>query len=190
MPQESASRKLDQYIVRFPDGMRDRLKEAAAENKRSLNAEIIARLSEFESLDLRGESLPAYVDRLKAELDAALEEKHRMRQLGWDKANAGVSDAEMEARRALQLALDTLEASVTEQRQTVLQGRYMLSQIRLMRGLLDRVAKSDGTIPSDLLGMIRILTHEGQNLDPADEAVANLLQEAVSAIEKLEDDAK
>ena len=40
------SDKLDQYIVRFPDGMRERLKQAAAENKRSLNAEIIARLEQ------------------------------------------------------------------------------------------------------------------------------------------------
>ena len=31
----------DQYIVRFPDGMRDKLKKAAKENNRSLNAEII-----------------------------------------------------------------------------------------------------------------------------------------------------
>lgn len=38
------SAKLDQYIVRFPDGMRDRLKAEAAANKRSLNAEIISRL--------------------------------------------------------------------------------------------------------------------------------------------------
>jgi plasmid stability protein len=44
MPQDTPSRKLDQYIVRFPDGMRDRLKDAAAENGRSLNAEIVKRL--------------------------------------------------------------------------------------------------------------------------------------------------
>jgi len=35
----------DKYQVRFPDGMRDLLKEAAASNNRSINAEIIARLS-------------------------------------------------------------------------------------------------------------------------------------------------
>lgn len=34
----------DKYVVRFPDGMRDRLKAAASENHRSMNAEIIARL--------------------------------------------------------------------------------------------------------------------------------------------------
>lgn len=46
MAQDSPSRKQDQYIVRFPDGMRDRLKDAAAENGRSMNAEIIQRLDE------------------------------------------------------------------------------------------------------------------------------------------------
>ncbi|MGV1768804.1 Arc family DNA-binding protein [Agrobacterium vitis] len=34
----------DKYVLRFPDGMRDRLKEHAALNNRSLNAEIIHRL--------------------------------------------------------------------------------------------------------------------------------------------------
>ena len=34
----------DQFPLRLPDGMRDRLKHAAAANKRSMNAEIIARL--------------------------------------------------------------------------------------------------------------------------------------------------
>ncbi len=38
------SDKQDQYMIRFPDGMRDRLKDEAAKNGRSLNAEIIARL--------------------------------------------------------------------------------------------------------------------------------------------------
>lgn len=34
----------DKYVVRFPDGLRDRLKQEASANNRSLNAEIIARL--------------------------------------------------------------------------------------------------------------------------------------------------
>lgn len=49
--QNSKSRKLDQYIVRFPDGMREQLKELATEHNRSLNAEIIARLAEFQAMD-------------------------------------------------------------------------------------------------------------------------------------------
>jgi plasmid stability protein len=38
------SDKQAQFMVRLPDGMRDRLKEAAADNNRSMNAEIVARL--------------------------------------------------------------------------------------------------------------------------------------------------
>lgn len=40
------SHKLDQYMLRMPDGMRDRIKAAAEKNKRSMNAEIIATLEE------------------------------------------------------------------------------------------------------------------------------------------------
>ncbi len=38
------SRVADQFVVRFPDGMRDRIREAADANGRSMNAEIVARL--------------------------------------------------------------------------------------------------------------------------------------------------
>ncbi|MFQ6181852.1 Arc family DNA-binding protein [Sinorhizobium meliloti] len=34
----------DKYVVRLPDGMRDKLKAEAERNKRSMNAEIVARL--------------------------------------------------------------------------------------------------------------------------------------------------
>lgn len=40
------SRGSDQFVVRLPDGMRDRLKAEAEANKRSMNAEIVARLEE------------------------------------------------------------------------------------------------------------------------------------------------
>jgi hypothetical protein len=38
------SRTADQFVVRFPDGMRDRITIEAKANNRSMNAEIIARL--------------------------------------------------------------------------------------------------------------------------------------------------
>lgn len=38
------SSKQEQFVLRFPAGMRDRIKAAAEENGRSMNAEIIARL--------------------------------------------------------------------------------------------------------------------------------------------------
>ena len=38
------SQVADKYVVRFPDGMRDRIAEVAKANGRSMNAEIISRL--------------------------------------------------------------------------------------------------------------------------------------------------
>lgn len=60
----------DQYMLRFPDGMRERLKAEAARNGRSLNAEIIHRLEgSFPS----GDAKPIEGRRpTKAEVDAAL----------------------------------------------------------------------------------------------------------------------
>ena len=40
----ATTRDSEKYIVRFPDGMRNRVTEAAKANNRSINAEIIARL--------------------------------------------------------------------------------------------------------------------------------------------------
>jgi hypothetical protein len=40
----SPSELADKFMLRMPDGFRDRLAEAAAANKRSMNSEIIARL--------------------------------------------------------------------------------------------------------------------------------------------------
>ena len=40
------SDKQDQFMIRFPDGLRDRIKAAAAANNRSMNAEIVATLEE------------------------------------------------------------------------------------------------------------------------------------------------
>lgn len=45
-PQDSESRHADKYIVRFPDGMRDRLKASGQAAGRSLNAEIVFRLEQ------------------------------------------------------------------------------------------------------------------------------------------------
>jgi hypothetical protein len=43
---EAQRKKQDQFIVRLPDGMRDRIKSAADKNGRSMNAEIVATLEE------------------------------------------------------------------------------------------------------------------------------------------------
>ncbi|MBS3849711.1 Arc family DNA-binding protein [Devosia sp. BSSL-BM10] len=40
------SEQADKYLLRLPEGMRDQLKSAAAQNNRSMNAEIVARLQD------------------------------------------------------------------------------------------------------------------------------------------------
>lgn len=44
MTEERKPQSADKYIIRFPDGMRDQIAEAAKKNGRSMNAEIILRL--------------------------------------------------------------------------------------------------------------------------------------------------
>lgn len=48
------SRGSDQFIVRFPDGMRDRIAEAAKAGGRSMNSEIVLRLEKSLNADLDG----------------------------------------------------------------------------------------------------------------------------------------
>ena len=47
------SGRQDQYVVRLPNGMRDKIKEFAARNNRSMNAEIIYRLSNAYGVDFQ-----------------------------------------------------------------------------------------------------------------------------------------
>lgn len=81
MAQDTPSRKLDQYIVRFPDGMRDRLKETAARNNRSLNAEIISRLEDSFVFDDFGSStgLAADVQALTDRLEGLRKRREEMK---------------------------------------------------------------------------------------------------------------
>ncbi|MBU1313592.1 MAG: Arc family DNA-binding protein [Alphaproteobacteria bacterium] len=44
--QDYSSRTADRAQVRFPQGMRDQIKQEARRNQRTMNAEIIYRLSE------------------------------------------------------------------------------------------------------------------------------------------------
>lgn len=68
------SAMLDQYMVRFPDGMRDALKAAASEKGRSLNAEIVARLEGSLDVEMYTRNLvaaQAEITRLETELQRA-----------------------------------------------------------------------------------------------------------------------
>lgn len=57
MANECVGRGSDQFPLRFPDGMRDQLKEAAKVNGRSMNAEIIARLEAYTDSPSNSDSL-------------------------------------------------------------------------------------------------------------------------------------
>jgi len=50
---ESPSRQLNKFMVRFPPGMRDEIAQAAEENNRSMNAEVVARLERSLDVDRR-----------------------------------------------------------------------------------------------------------------------------------------
>lgn len=69
-------RGADQFTVRFPDGMRDRIKAAAESNNRSMNAEIVAALQEkypeptIDDLRVFLEELRARLDEVRSEADA------------------------------------------------------------------------------------------------------------------------
>ena len=57
MTNDTPGRGSDQFPLRFPDGMRGQLKKAAKENNRSLNAEIIARLEDYNDSQSNSNSL-------------------------------------------------------------------------------------------------------------------------------------
>ena len=65
MVQDSPSRHQDQFVLRTPDGLRERIAKAATANKRSMNSEIIALLESA----LLGDTKSAF-DNLEAGLNA------------------------------------------------------------------------------------------------------------------------
>lgn len=81
MAEESTRAWKDQYMLRFPDGLRDRIKAVAESNKRSMNAEIVARLEtslsdpaySFPSLGALPDGHPDAPQRLNPEQAAMLD---------------------------------------------------------------------------------------------------------------------
>lgn len=90
----TVGRGADQYTVRFPDGLRDRIKVAAEENGRSMNAEIVATLEErYPDSDALGQLTEAIKDYATfvqslpegAEKDAAREKLHDVIEIATDR---------------------------------------------------------------------------------------------------------
>lgn len=61
----------DKFMLRLPDGMRERIRAAAAENGRSMNAEIVFRLE----ATLAYEAMDDWADNRKLRAEADLNEK-------------------------------------------------------------------------------------------------------------------
>lgn len=59
---KALSTELDKFVVRFPDGMRERIADKAREQKRSMNMEIIQRLEDSFEADLELQRLQAALD--------------------------------------------------------------------------------------------------------------------------------
>lgn len=74
MPSSAATgRESEKFNLRLPDGMRDRIAEAAKVNNRSMNAEIVARLTaSFEDSDL--DERMTRIEESLAQLHSRLEE--------------------------------------------------------------------------------------------------------------------
>jgi plasmid stability protein len=68
---EPPSQSQDKFIVRLPDGMRERIKAEAEANNRSMNAEIVARLDASFERDARTQ--PDLLVSIDAKLGTLLE---------------------------------------------------------------------------------------------------------------------
>ncbi|MBB3610983.1 Arc family DNA-binding protein [Rhizobium sp. BK602] len=98
------SAKQDQFMLRFPDGMRDRLKEAAENHGRSMNAEIVAILEEHPRLvtlpmdvsylKMENARLRAEIDEARISRDKALADNAALRHLLNENHDAAVADEE------------------------------------------------------------------------------------------------
>lgn len=75
-PQDSPSRDSDKFMLRLPDGMRDRIAEVAKMNNRSMNAEIISCLSQFYGEE--GSSGNSFQERQVSLLEQMLDELKEM----------------------------------------------------------------------------------------------------------------
>ena len=68
MAEKYPSELAEKIVVRLPDGMRGRLTEAAKENRRSVNAEVVAALERWLS-DQGGSSTPEALPVVKLDID-------------------------------------------------------------------------------------------------------------------------
>lgn len=136
------SQVADKYVVRFPDGMRDRIAEAAKANNRTMNAEIVARLeASFEPkaevawslrVDARAnnvaiETTRSHLFAVQSQLDRLTDELSAVQSKGADRKRA----EELEERR---------EVAHTEWVRLSNLLQDLLTESRRLTNLIDRAA--------------------------------------------------
>jgi predicted ribosome quality control (RQC) complex YloA/Tae2 family protein len=99
------SEQADKFIVRLPDGMRDRIATAAKSNNRTMNAEIVARLEESFEVMSEAKQVLAYL-RDKDKEHAALIEKVKKSNEEADAAEKKYEEAVEYAKRQYEAARD------------------------------------------------------------------------------------
>ncbi|EKF41666.1 hypothetical protein NA8A_13654 [Nitratireductor indicus C115] len=73
--------KSDGFMLRFPDGLRDRIKEAARRHDRSMNAELIARITEHDNLHQFWMTADSEIAKLEAQASQAQELREEIEKL-------------------------------------------------------------------------------------------------------------
>lgn len=72
-------RDKNKFNLRLPDGMREHIADIAKANSRSMNSEIVARLSEFDELQARVAEAERLMDYYKRDVDELRAEGDRLR---------------------------------------------------------------------------------------------------------------
>ncbi|OWV87342.1 hypothetical protein ATY75_03260 [Rhizobium sp. N122] len=88
MTDDKPVREQDKFMLRLPDGMRERIADAAKSNKRSMNAEIVAALEDAYPDPARFREELAFIDEID-EIQARLD---KIRAARIAEASSGFSD--------------------------------------------------------------------------------------------------
>lgn len=165
------SAKQDQFVLRLPEGMRDKIREAAEANSRSMNAEIVARLEEHPTLAA-----------LPERLAIAISERGEMRRA------LAQSDEEMRAadRERAELSFKFNEA----QNEIV----ALKEQLKEMKALREKLAYQEGLTASHEHTINVLLQHLLKHVEGAAslslEKIMDDLQAGAPAKQKADPDKK
>lgn len=142
------SRTAEQFVVRFPEGMRDRIAEAAKASGRSMNAEIVQRLADsFENNNAASGLLE-------------IENKHLAHKL---------NSTRRVALHAIEVMLEAIKKGVPEphRHRFELAADLLREAVRTDEEALELVRKEFKANPGPLLEMVRQVFHTQEEQDQA-----------------------